>query len=192
MPAPQAFHLPELLFCLTHPLAGELFIIHFSHFKSCIMKSTLIPSETFLVSEIELSYNPKVKLSERMQIDTPADSYKIFYQNWDSNKIQFVEQFKVMFLNNANRVLGIYEVSTGGTTSTVVDVRLVFGAALLANTSKIILSHNHPSGSLRPSQPDFMVTRKLKDAGKLLDIVVADHLIVSNEGYYSFGEEGVL
>lgn len=156
------------------------------------MKSTLIPSDKFLVSEIGISYNPKVKPSERIQTNQPCDTYKVFYQDWDTDKIQFVEQFKVMFLNSSNRILGIYVVSTGGTTSTVVDVRVVFAAALLANAKKMILAHNHPSGALQPSQADIRLTRKMQDAGLLLDIEIVDHIILTCESYYSFSTEGLM
>jgi DNA repair protein RadC len=111
---------------------------------------------------------------------------------WDENKIEFVEQFKVMFLNRANKVLGIYDVSTGGISGTVADPRVVFVAALKANCCGIIISHNHPSGNLTPSRQDEVLTQKIKQAGQLLDIKLLDHVIVCNEGFYSFAEEGLL
>lgn len=107
-------------------------------------------------------------------------------------KIELMEKFKCMFLNRANRVLGIYELSTGGISGTVADSRLVFAAALKINSSKIIISHNHPSGNLKPSKEDENLTARLKEGGRLLDIPILDHLIITREGYFSFADEGLL
>ena len=96
------------------------------------------------VAEVELIYKTKVKASERPFIKTSKDGYDLLLKTWDENKIDFVEQFKVLFLNRANRVLGIYEVSSGGITGTVADPRLIFVAALRANACSIMISHNHP------------------------------------------------
>ncbi|MFD2160792.1 JAB domain-containing protein [Paradesertivirga mongoliensis] len=106
--------------------------------------------------------------------------------------IEFIETFKVMLLNRANRVLGMMEITTGGISGTVADPKVIFAAALKSTASGIILSHNHPSGSLRPSQADINLTRKLKSAGELLDIAVLDHMILTSESYFSFADEGVI
>lgn len=113
-------------------------------------------------------------------------------ESWDTGKIEFVEQFKVLLLNRANRVLGIYEVSTGGVSGTVANPKLIFAAALKACASGIILSHNHPSGNLKPSAADLQLTRKIKQGGELLDIAVLDHIILTSESYYSLADEGLL
>ena len=90
-------------------------------------------------------------------------------------------------------MLAIFELSTGGVTGTVADPKLVFAAALKLNACNIILCHNHPSGSLKPSQADEALTRKIKEAGRYLDLPVIDHLIISGENnYYSFADEGLL
>jgi DNA repair protein RadC len=98
----------------------------------------------------------------------------------------------IMLLNRANRVIGVYKVSNGGLTGTVADIRLIFVAALKAAAGSIILAHNHPSGNLNPSGEDSRLTQKIKDAGKLLDIQVLDHLILSKEGYFSFADQGMI
>ena len=144
------------------------------------------------VAEIELIYKSKVKASDRPKVTTSSDAYHLLKQNWDENKIEFVEQFKVLFLNRANKVLAIYELSTGGVTGTVADPKLVFAAALKINACNIILCHNHPSGNVKPSAADEQLTRKIKEAGKYLDLPVIDHLIITNESYYSFADEGLL
>jgi len=145
-----------------------------------------------MVSEIELIYKNKVKPSERPLVISAKDCYQLLLKTWDENKIEFVEQFKVVLMNRAQRVLGIYELSTGGVTGTVADPKLVFTAALKANACNIILSHNHPSGNLKPSRADEELTKKITTAGMYLDIKVIDHIIVTSEGYYSFADEGLL
>ncbi|MEL6719665.1 MAG: DNA repair protein RadC [Bacteroidota bacterium] len=102
------------------------------------------------------------------------------------------EEFWILLLNRANLVLDRIQLSQGGTSGTVVDAKMVFRAALEGQASGIILVHNHPSGSLRPSQQDIDLTKKLRDAGKTLDINVLDHLIVTDRGYYSFADEGMM
>lgn len=144
------------------------------------------------VSEVTLVYLSKVKASDRPRIVQAKDAYDIFLQNWDTDKIELQEQCKVMYVNRANRVLGIYDVSTGGCTSTVVDLKLVFATALKINASGLILAHNHPSGNLKASTADEHISGKIKHAGLILDIRLLDHLIISNEGYFSMEEEGLL
>ena len=144
------------------------------------------------VAEVELVYKTTVKPSQRPQLKTSQDCYEVLKFTWDENKIEFVEQFKVILLNKAQRVLGIYEMSTGGVSGTVADPRLIFIAALKANAVNIVLSHNHPSGNLRPSKSDEELTYKIKECGILLEIKVLDHIIISSEGYFSFADEGYI
>lgn len=101
------------------------------------------------------------------------------------------EEFWVIFLNRANQVIGKQNVSKGGVSGTVVDPKVVFKMAVQFPASAIILAHNHPSGNLKPSQADHQLTRKLKEAGKSLDIPVLDHLIIGDRSYLSFVDEGV-
>lgn len=146
----------------------------------------------FNVAEIQLSYKSHVKPSERVKITCSRDAYNVLLQTWDDNKLEFVEQFKVMLLNRANKVLGVFEVSTGSTTATVADPKIIFAAAIKANASGIIIAHNHPSGNLSPSQQDIDLTRKVKDGGKILEVQLLDHVIITTESYYSFADEGIL
>ncbi len=111
------------------------------------MESTMIASAQYQVAEIELVYKSKVKASQRPQVRTSKDCYEVLKQSWDENKIDLLEQFKIMLLNRANRVLAIYQLSTGGITGTVADPRLIFTAPLKANAVSIVLAHNHPSGN---------------------------------------------
>ena len=154
---------------------------------------TLVTSDNWkMVSEIELVYKTSIKPSERPHVNSSASAFKILLSGWNRDKIEFIEQFKVLLLSRSNRVLGQYELSTGGTSGTVADVRLIFVAALKANASGIIIAHNHPSGALTASQADQDITKKVKEAGKILEIPLLDHLIVTTEGYYSFADQGML
>jgi DNA repair protein RadC len=142
----------------------------------------------FELAEIQLSYKITVKPSSRPKIRTSKDTYEILLESWDDSRIEFVEQFKVMFLNRANKVLGIFEVSTGGVAGTVADPKVIFAAAIKTNASVMILSHNHPSGNLIASKSDIELTKRLKEGGRLLEIELLDHVIISTEGYFSFAD----
>ena len=145
-----------------------------------------------VIAEIQLSYKSTVKASQRPKITGSKEAYAILLQDWHKDYIEFVEQFKILLLNRANKVLGVFEVSTGGVSGTVADPKLIFAAAIKANASGIILAHNHPSGNLQPSQSDLELTRRIKEGGKVLEVQVMDHIILSKEGFYSFADEGLL
>jgi DNA repair protein RadC len=102
------------------------------------------------------------------------------------------EVFAVVFLNRANKIISFQIVSSGGLTGTVADPRVILKKAIEAEATSIVLSHNHPSGSLKPSRADEELTQKIRQAAVFLDIRVVDHIIVSDEGYYSFADEGLL
>lgn len=145
------------------------------------------------VAEVELSYKSKVPASMRKKISCSRDAYNLFNESWRTEKIEHVEEFKLLLMNRSNSVLGILEVSKGGLSGTVTDVRLIFQAAIKANASGIIVAHNHPSGNLNPSESDTKITHKIKEAGNLMDIQLLDHLILTTEGnYYSFADSGLL
>jgi len=144
------------------------------------------------IAEVELIYRSKVKASDRPKINRSNDAYELFIKYWDENKLEFVEEFKVMLLNKANKVLGICQLSTGGISGTVADPKLIFMAALKCNASFIVIAHNHPSGNLKPSRQDEELTGKIKEGGKFLDLPLLDHLIITDEGFFSFADEGLL
>lgn len=146
----------------------------------------------FCISEVQLSYTPKFKRSELPIISEARDAYHILLEHWDLNTINLIEHFYVLLLSRSNKLLGIYEVSKGGFAGTVVDPKIIFIAALKGCASSIILAHNHPSGNLKPSQSDISITKRLIEAGHILDIPVVDHIIVTEDGYLSFAEEGLL
>jgi DNA repair protein RadC len=145
------------------------------------------------IAEVSLIYRSKVKASDRPQIKCSQDAYKIFLDHWNQDIIEFVEEFKVLLMNRANSVLGIMEVSKGGISGTVTDVRIILQAAIKANASGIIVCHNHPSGNINPSESDTRLTQKIREAGQLMDIQLLDHLIITTENkYYSFADNGLL
>jgi DNA repair protein RadC len=151
------------------------------------MTNGIIPK----VSEIEISYKPVIKPSEMLKVTCSKDTERILRSIWGSD-INYRESFYALYLNRANRVLGYQLISLGGLSSTLVDIRCIYQAALKASASSILIAHNHPSGNNEPSDADLKITKKLKDAGKLLDITLLDHLILLPEGYTSMADEGLL
>lgn len=174
-------------FCARLPISGTRSIINL---KYKIMETTV--QNWQIVSEIELVYKSRIKASERPQIKSSKEAYDLLKSTWDQGKIEYFEQFKILFLNHSLKVLGLYEMSSGGITGTIVDLRMIFSAALKANATSIMIAHNHPSGNTRPSDADRYMTNKIRQAGELLDIKLMDHLIITSESYYSFTEDGVL
>ena len=144
------------------------------------------------ISEVSLIYRSKVKASDRPQVKCSRDAYNLFIESWNSGTIEFVEEFKILLLNRSNSVLGILDISKGGISGTVTDVRLIFQAAIKANASGIIACHNHLSGKLNPSESDTKLTHKIKEAGNLMDIQLLDHLILTtDDNYYSYADNGL-
>lgn len=146
-----------------------------------------------LVSEIKVTYSPKVRAKNRFCIHNSKDAYDLLMKDaFREETIEYKEYVKVILLNRANRVLGIYSLSEGGMDTTVIDVRLILQVALLTHSTAFILAHNHTGGQLQPSIQDNVSTEKVKKAATLLNIILHDHLIVSKEGYYSYTDEGRL
>jgi DNA repair protein RadC len=138
------------------------------------------------ISEIKVSYSNK---SKELQIITDSkSSYTILLACWNKHTIELQEEFKVLLLNRRNAVLGIYSLSKGGVSGTIVDVKLVFSVALKCNASHIIIAHNHPSNNLKASAADKSLTNKIKTGAELLDIKLLDHIIITKDDYYSFAD----
>lgn len=142
------------------------------------------------VAEIKVSYS-NTNL-ERIKVTNSQILFNLILKQWDLDLIELQEEVKIVLLNRANIVLGLYEMSKGGTSGTVVDIKIILGIALKCNASSIVITHNHPSGSLEPSEPDKSITKKLKEACKLLDLNLLDHLIITTQGYYSFSDNLIL
>lgn len=143
------------------------------------------------LQEIEILYRNKLKQEDMLKVTSSQDAYEYFKSIW-SPQIDRLEEFVILCLNRANKVLGYSKISMGGISGTVVDAKIVFQVALKANASAIILCHNHPSGNTAPSDNDIQLTKKLKSAGGFLDLTVLDHLIITSDGYYSFADEATL
>lgn len=142
------------------------------------------------IAEIELIYKPSI--SHKPVISSSLDAYNVLIDFYPKETILLQEHFLVAYLNRFNRVLGVMHLSTGGITGTVADIRLIFGTALKAAASCIIISHNHPSGNLKVSERDRDTTTKIRDAGDMLDIKLLDHIIIGHDGqYFSFSDEGL-
>lgn len=127
------------------------------------------------------------KVEQKPQIQSSMDVV-----NFMQNKIAYLnhEEFWVLYLNNANLIIKTAQISKGGITSTEVDTRIVMQEAVVQKATQLILCHNHPSGSVRPSRADINLTEKISKAAKIMDIALVDHIIIHREKYYSFAEEG--
>ena len=145
-----------------------------------------------VVSEICLKYQPRQKQSERMQVSSSIDANNAFMEAWDLDAICLKESFKVAYLDRGNMLLGITHHSEGGITGTCVDIRLIVATALKANSTSMLLAHNHPSGRLKPSQADHILTKRIINAANYFDIKVLDHLILTDDSYFSMGDEGLM
>ena len=143
-----------------------------------------------IVSEVELTYKNNVPYNQRQKISNSQGAYEILTNLFPENTMDYRETFIVLYPNRANQVLGYSVISQGGTSNTTVDIKMVIQTALLANASCIMLAHNHPSGNLHPSSDDNRITNRIIEAARLFDITVLDHIIITNESYYSFTDNG--
>lgn len=144
------------------------------------------------VAEVELIYRNKVKPADRLKVSRSNIAYDILMSVWDMNKIELVEQFYILFLDRANHCLGFSHAFTGGVSYCPVDNKIVFAKALKARASSIIVAHNHPSGTLKPSDLDIALTLQLHEGCRLLGMELDDSLIVTPYDYYSFGDNDLL
>jgi len=128
------------------------------------------------------------QVRERPQIQTSKDAYHLLAPSLAD---LLHEEFWILLLNRANRLIGRHCISSGGVAGTVVDAKVIFRRAIEDLACSVILCHNHPSGNLQPSRADIELTQKLSQAGKTLDVSVLDHLIIGEAGYCSFADEGL-
>jgi len=143
-----------------------------------------------IVNEIKLSYSRKGNCER--SIASSRDAVEVFRAHFDAEEMDYRESFFALYLNQANKVLGIKKISECGISSTLVDVRIVMQAALLCNATAMIVAHNHPSGNLKPSSADIQMTSQIKEAGKVLNISLLDHVILTSDSYFSFVDEEVI
>lgn len=158
--------------------------------SSCFSK---VPSDIFPkgVFEHRISFfrrtETRIKLSSAEAVATYARS-----NIYPEGTIQYVEQFFVLLLDRQNQLYAFKQISSGGVSATFTDPKLIFQTALLCHATQIILVHNHPSGNIQPSNNDLQMTKRLKEVGELLELPVLDHVIITEESYYSFADEGRL
>ncbi|EHQ28421.1 RadC family protein [Mucilaginibacter paludis] len=143
-----------------------------------------------IVAALELGRrrdDTEVKAIEK--IGSSRDAYQLFYPLLaDLNH----EEFWIMLMNKGNKIIGTHLISKGGLATTIADPKIIFQISLEHHAASVILAHNHPSGNLKPSAEDLSLTKKIIAGGKLLDITIFDHIIITDQAYYSFADEGVL
>lgn len=147
----------------------------------------------FELKEIQLSYGPDKEIYDRKSIHSSSMAKSYFSELFKEGRIGFKEEFYAIPLNKANKPLGAIKLSDGGIAATVVDVRILLASLLKSLATGVIIAHNHPSGTLKPSQSDLALTENIKKACSFFEIKLLDHLILSPTGeYYSFMDEGEL
>ena len=156
------------------------------------MNETILPLKELLsCNEIQLHY--KRQLFDTMpHLSSVEESQRYLREIIDLERIDLVEFFWVMYLTNSNRLIAVAEIGVGSTNLVAVSVKTIFQKALLINAVGIIVAHNHPSGSLRASEADIAMTKKIKSAAKIFEMALVDHLIITSEGFLSFAQEGLL
>lgn len=149
------------------------------------MKNEIIETDLNNISEVQLIYRTKVKPTDRPKISSMDDAVELFRKYWDRDRIEHIEEVKILLLNRTNKVLGIATVSMGGVSGTVMDERVILQYAIKANASAVIMAHNHPSGNLEPSDADKNITRKIKSSLELMSMSLLDHIIITVDGQNS-------
>lgn len=179
---------------------SKLILNHIGNDLNALAKLSVVDLQKFkgigeakaisIVSALELGRRRKESYSQKkVRISSSDDAYQLMKP--ELLDLAY-EVFWVILLNRANQVIKKHPISIGGVSGTVVDPKIIFKAALDNLACSLILVHNHPSGNLKPSQADIKLTKKMKDAGTLLEIPVLDHLIFTDEGYLSFADEGMM
>ncbi|SNZ01739.1 JAB domain-containing protein [Flagellimonas pacifica] len=145
------------------------------------------------VNEIQISYREKLSTLQSLSLSNSQEVAQLLFKSWNNNTIGVQETFKILLLNQSNKVKGIYPLSIGGISATLVDMRILFAIVLKTLSVGIILAHNHPSGQMKASEADRQLTRKIQQGAQLFDVKVLDHIILAPDGrYYSFADNGIL
>ena len=152
-----------------------------------------VPSDVLPSGVCELSIGYRRAATKRIKV-TRASEVVEFARTYfySQDVIEYVEKFFVIFVDRSNQIYAWKEMSTGGLSGTVADPRTIFQAALLCHSTAIFACHNHPSGNVQPSAADIGLTKKLCEAGKVLEITVLDHIIVTTDSFYSFADDGLI
>lgn len=144
------------------------------------------------LAEVKVKYSNKVKASDRIKVNSSRDADAVLRRAFNTDTMEYQEEFIILLLNRANKVLGWVKISSGGISSTVCDGKVIFAIALQTGASAVILSHNHPSGNLKASQADIALTKNLKKMGEIMEIPILDHVILTDEGYVSLADDGLM
>ena len=144
------------------------------------------------IPEVKVRFNRSASKKFLGRINRSSDVADFIRKIYKRGEVELQEQFIVLYLNQSNEIVGYYRHAKGGINSTIADVRIILSTAIKSNCVAIILAHNHPSGNLKPSDADRSLTKKITNAGLLMDISVLDHIIITKESYYSFADEGLL
>lgn len=146
------------------------------------------------LAELNVCYQLSPEWGEQPIIGSSREAYEVIFPFFPNETIALQEHFIVAYMNRGNRLIGVYQMSKGGVSSTVADAKIILATALKVVACSMILSHNHPSGALKPSESDIDLTNRLKEGAKLLDISVLDHIIVTSQydAYFSFADEGII
>lgn len=164
---------------------SRLTVLDFQKFKGIGQAKAIT-----IIAALELGRRKKIQRQlKNTSISTSREAYIEFYQLFQD---LLHEEFWVMYLNKANKMIARFCISKGGITGTVADIRIIMKQAVEQLACSVILAHNHPSGNLKPSKADVELTEKVKSAALLMDIQLLDHLIIGNDGYMSFADEGLL
>lgn len=142
------------------------------------------------IAEVKTTYSHHVKASDRPKISSSQTAYEICKLVFPETGYR--EYFYILMMDRSNNLLGVNQVSMGGISGTIADPKVIFQTALKSNACSLILAHNHPSGNTSPSEADIKLTKKLKSAGEFLDLPILDHIIVSDDSYKSFADEGLI
>lgn len=143
------------------------------------------------IAEIEILYIPQKKINTISKILSSHDAFVAFTSIWTNDKF-YRERFYIICLNSANKIVGYKLLGIGTQTSCNVDVKSVVQTALLSHCTGVILAHNHPSGNTKPSNQDLSITTKIKNALSLIDVSILDHIILCDDTYYSFADNGLI
>jgi DNA repair protein RadC len=155
------------------------------------MKPTNLSTQLMGCNEIEIHYKRSL-FSEMKSIKSAEDVNQLIRTFIDTKRIDYKEFFWVVLLNRANSILGISEIAMGSSSAVAVDVKEICQLALLTSSLSVIVIHNHPSGTLKPSETDKRITEKIKKTLDLFGISLLDHLIITSENYYSFADKGII
>ena len=143
--------------------------------------------------EIQIVYKTAVSGRERRKIESPNDIYNIMFSIGEMNQnLEYKEMFYALYLNTANDVLAVHKISEGTTNNVQVDIKFIMQGAIMTNATNLIVCHNHPSGSTRPSPADLQITKDIQKAADLFNIKLLDSIIITTTNYCSFVEDGIL